>query len=141
MCLRITLCPRLHCARRLHVPAIAFCPKIFKCQKIALSHAPDIALCPNFANIQIALCRRLHVSKIALFLRIPCAQIHLKELLLFQKYIKIDTLSLLITYIPKASSSKAYLSWRTDIIPWTKDLISIYHDPKISYSKGIIFMT
>ena len=80
----------------------------------------------------------------------------------YQQMPKTDTLSLLITYIPKASSFKGIIfhglrtschvlrtffmhimflrrhslkassSWPTNIISWPKGLIFVYHDPKVS---------
>ena len=38
-------------------------------------------------------------------------------------------------------SLKASSSWPADIISWPKGLISIYHDPKVSQSKDVIFMS
>ena len=115
-------------------------------------HVLDTACARRNASSHCA--RSLHKPKIALCSNFTCARI--KSSHKYQQMSKTDTLSLLLTYIPKASSFmacahfhglkiyfmhimflrrhslKASSSWPADIISWPKDLISVYHDPKVS---------
>ena len=91
---RYCMCPILHCARRsasLHYARYCMCPK--KC---------IIALCPR-----LHCARSLHKPKIASCSKFTCARI--KSSHKYQQMSKTDTLSLLIIYIPKASSSKGVI--------------------------------
>ena len=144
---RYCMCPILHCSRRsasLHCARYCMCPK--KC---------IIALCPR-----LHCARSLHKPRIASCSKFTCARIESSHK--YQQMSKTDTLSLLIIYIPKASSSKGVIfhglrtschglrtyfmltmslryhslkassSWPADIISWPKGLISVYHNPKVS---------
>ena len=163
------MCPILHCARRsasLHCARYCMCPKkcIIACARRNASYdVLDIACARRNASShcardcivpEICLRSRLHRA------RSTCTQI--KSSHKYQQMSKTDTLSLLITDIPKASSSKGVIfhglrtschglrtyfmhimflrrhslkassSWPADIISWPKGLISFYHNPKVS---------
>ena len=158
---RYCMCPIKHCAQRsasLHCARYCMCPKkcIIACARYCMCPKKSIkALCPRLHCAQ-----RLHKSKIASCSKFTCARI--KSSHKYQQMSKTDTLSLLITDIPKASSSKGIIfhglrtsyhglrtyfmhvmflrrhslkassSWPVDIISWPKGLISVYHNPKVS---------
>ena len=154
---RYCMCPILHCARRsasLHCARYCMFPK--KCIIVCARYC----MCPK--KCIIALCPRLHCAqslhklKIASCSKFTCAQIKSSHKSINRGQ-KTDTLSLLISYIPKASSSKGVIfhglrtschglrtyfmltmslryhslkassSWPADIISWPKGLISVYH--------------
>ena len=149
-CAQYCMCPKkciIACARR---NASYECAWYCMCLKKCI-----IALCPR-----LHCARNLHKLKIASCSKFTCARI--KSSHKYQQMSKTDTLSLLITDIPKASSSKGIIfhgprtschglrtyfmhimflrrhslkassSWPADIISWPKGLISVYHDPKVS---------
>ena len=152
---RYCMCPILHCARR---SASLHCARYCMCPKKCIIACARYCMCPK--KCIIASARSLHKPKIASCLKFTCAQI--KSSHKYQQMSKTDTLSLLITDIPKASSSKGIIfhglrtscnglrtyfmhimflrrhslkassSWPADIISWPKGLISVYHDPKVS---------
>ena len=177
----IALCSRMHhsmCPKKCIIALcpkkciIALCPKksIIACAQYCMCSKKCIIACARYCMCPkkciIALCPRLHCArslhnlKIASCSKFTCARI--KSSHKYQQMSKADTLSLLIIYIPKASSSKGVIfhglrtschglrtylmltmslrrhslkassSWPADIISWPKGLISVYHDPKVS---------
>ena len=171
----IALCPIMHVPEEmhhyicsiLHVPDITLCPKKCIIALCSILHVPEEmhhCMCPK--KCIIALCPRLHCARSLHKLKIAsCSKFtgaRIKTSHKYQQMSKTDTLSLLITDIPKASSSKGIIfhslrtschglrtyfmhimflrrhslkassSWPADIISWPKGLISVYHDPKVS---------
>ena len=99
---RYCMCPIKHCAQRsasLHCARYCMCPKkcIIACARYCMCPKKSIkALCPRLHCAQ-----RLHKSKIASCSKFTCARI--KSSHKYQQMSKTDMLSLLSTYIPKAS--------------------------------------
>ena len=134
------------------------------CPKKCIIACARYCMCPKKCTIASCLrlhcARSLHKLKIASCSKFTCAQI--KSIHKYQQMSKTDTLSLLITDIPKASSSKGIISlglrtschglrtyfmhimflrryslkasssWPANIISWPKGLIPVYHNPKVS---------
>ena len=127
---KTALCPKIARARDCIVPETALCSKNCMCQRLHYRmrprlhsvrslHVPELhyaknCMCPRY--IVLDNCMSPNISR--------------QSLLLIQNYIKIDTLSLLITYITKTSSSKdtSFMGHGHHI----KDLISVYHNPKVA---------
>ena len=143
---------------------IIACARYFMCPKKCIIACARYCMCPK--KCIIALCPRLHCArsshkpKIASCSKFTCTQI--KSIHKYQQMSKTDTLSLLITDIPKASSSKGIVSlglqtschglrtyfmhimflrchslkasssWPADIISWPKGLFFVYHDSKVT---------
>ena len=158
---RYCMCPILQCARG---SASSHCARYCMCPKKCIIACARYCMCPK--KCIITLCPRLHCArslhklKIASCSKFTCARI--KSSHKYQQMSKTDTLSLLITDIPRASSSKGIIfhslrtschglrtyfmhimflrrhslkassSWPADIISWPKGLISSYHNPKVS---------
>ena len=105
---RYCMCPIKHCAQRsasLHCARYCMCPKkcIIACARYCMCPKKCIiALCPR-----LHCARSLHKPKIASCSKFTCARI--KSSHKYQQMSKTDTLSLLIIYIPKASSSKGII--------------------------------
>ena len=155
----------------LHVPDISarrsaslYCARYCMCPKKCIIACARYCMCPKKCTIASCLrlhcARSLHKLKIASCSKFTCARI--KSSHKYQQMSKTDTLSLLITDIPKASSSKGIIfhslrtschglrtyfmltmslryhslksssPWSADIISWPKGLISVYHNPKVS---------
>ena len=139
------ICPILTYARRialLHVPDIAcarrnaslHCARYCMCPKKCIIACARYYMCSK--KCIIALCPRLHCArsphkpKIESCSMFTCARI--KSSHKYQQMSKTDTLSLLIIYIPKASSSKGVIFHGLHTFSWPEDLFYAYHVPKAS---------
>ena len=152
------MCPKkriISCAR--YYMCVKKC--IIACARYCIRMKNRVSSCSQ-RNASLHCARDCIVPEVCISPRLHRARI--KSGHKYQQMPKTNTLSLLITYIPKASSSKVIIfhglrtpfhcprtkfmlviflryhslkassSWHADIISWPKGLISVYHDPKVS---------